>query len=228
MSENTEKLNYWKKIYLLDSIFKKILKKYRLDFFKTFEENIIYDNSSRILDVGTSEVINETDNLFIQLYKYKKNITCLSKQDLKKIKTKYKEINFIIGDALSSGLPDNSFDIVHSNATIEHVGDGSNQFIFLRECLRISQKFVFIQTPNKFFPIDFHTKIPLIHFLPDKIYRKLLSLIGLNFYADVNNLNLISLKEINFFLKKLEYKKCKIIKKKLCGITSNLIIIIEK
>jgi ubiquinone/menaquinone biosynthesis C-methylase UbiE len=228
MSGNTEKLNYWKKIYLLDSFFKKILKKYRLDFFKTFEENIVYDNSSRILDVGTSEVINETDNLFIQLYKYKKNITCLSKQDLKKIKTKYKEINFIIGDALSSNLPDNSFDIVHSNATIEHVGDVSNQFVFLRECLRISQKFVFIQTPNKFFPIDFHTKIPLIHFLPDKIYRKLLSLIGLNFYANVNNLNLISLKEIDFFLKKLEYRNYKIIKKKLCGITSNLIIIIEK
>lgn len=228
MTENTEKLNYWKKVFLFDSIFKKILKKYRLDFFKTFEENIVYDNSSKILDVGTSEVINDTDNLFIQLYKYKENITCLSKQDLKKIKIKYKDINFIIKDALNSNLPDNSFDIVHSNATIEHVGNSSNQLKFLAECLRITQKFVFIQTPNKFFPIDFHTKIPLIHFLPDKIYRKLLGLIGLSFYADVNNLNLISLKKINFFLKKLEYKKCKIVKKKLLGITSNLIIIIEK
>lgn len=227
-SVDTEKLNYWKKIYFLDFYFKKILKSYRLSFFKTFDKYIIYDQNTKVLDIGTSEIVNETDNLFLKLYKYKKNITCLSLQNLQKIKNEYKEINFLIKDALNSNLPDNSFDIVHSNATIEHVGDTNNQFKFLSESLRISKKFVFIQTPNKLFPFDFHTKLPLIHLLPDKVYRKLLKLFGMDFYADIKNLNLISEKEIIHMLKKLTFKNCKILKKKLFGITSNLILIIEK
>ena len=227
-SIDPEKLNYWKKIYFFDFYFKKILKTYRLGFFKTFNEHIFYDQNTKVLDIGTSEIINETDNLFLKLYKYKKNITCLSLQNLKKVKNEYNEINFLIKDALNSDLPDNSFDIVHSNATIEHIGDRNNQLKFLSESLRISKKFVFIQTPNKLFPIDFHTKLPLIHLLPDKFYRKLLKLLGMDFYADIKNLNLISEKEIIYMLKKLTFKNCKILKKKLCGITSNLILIIEK
>ena len=120
------------------------------------------------------------------------------------------------------------FDIVHSNATIEHVGSYKNQLLFVKECVRISKKYVFIQTPNRFFPIDFHTFLPFIHWLPKNIHRNILKVIGLSFYCDEKNLNLLSKKDLISFCKKLDLKNFEIIKYKLFLMTSNLILIIKK
>ena len=39
---------------------------------------------------------------------------------------------------------DNSFDIVTSSATIEHVGNFKNQIKFIQECFRVSKHKIFI------------------------------------------------------------------------------------
>jgi hypothetical protein len=78
------------------------------------------------------------------------------------------------GDGRNTNLPDNFYEIVHSNATIEHVGSFDNQIKFVRELYRISKKIIFIQTPNRYFPIDFHTLLPFLHWLPKKMHRKIL------------------------------------------------------
>ena len=89
------------------------------------------------------------------------NVTCFSNQDCKILQKKFKNIkNVIIGDAKNTIFENNSFDIVHSNATIEHLGSFQNQVSFVKEMLRISNESVFIQTPNRFYPIDFHTVLP--------------------------------------------------------------------
>ena len=72
---------------------------------------------------------------------------------------------------------------MHSNATIEHVGSYQNQISLIKETFRVSKKYVFIQTPNRYYPIDFHTTLPFIHWLPKDIHRKILKFLGLNFYA---------------------------------------------
>ena len=56
------------------------------------------------------------------------------------------------------------------------------------------QKNSFITTPNRFYPIDFHTKIPVIHWLPKNIHRLILKTLGLHFYANEENLNLLDKK----------------------------------
>ena len=94
--------------------------------------------------------------------------------------------------------------------------------------MRISKKYVFIQTPNRFFPIDFHTFLPFIHWLPKSIHRKILKGVGLSFYSYEKNLNLLSKKDLINFCKNLDLKNFEIIKYKLFLITSNLILIIKK
>ena len=123
---------------------------------------------------------------------------------------------------------DNSFDIVHTNATIEHVGSYQNQVSLIKESLRISKKYIFIQTPNRFYPLDFHTTLPLIHWLPKNVHRKILKFLGLNFYALEENLNLLSENNLKDICKELKLDKFKIIKHKLLFLTSNLVLIIEK
>ena len=73
---------------------------------------------------------------------------------------KYPHINeFVIGNAVKMNFKNDAFDIVHTNATIEHVGSYQNQISLIRETVRVSKKYVFIQTPNRFYPIDFHTTL---------------------------------------------------------------------
>ena len=69
------------------------------------------------------------------------------------------------GDACALPFPDQSFDVVFSNAVIEHVGDVERQRQFVAEALRVGRR-VFVTTPNRWFPIEVHTRLPLVHWLP--------------------------------------------------------------
>ena len=58
---------------------------------------------------------------------------------------------------------DKAFDIAVSNAVLEHVGAEQHQAAFVRELSRVARR-VFISVPNRYFPVEHHTAIPLLHF----------------------------------------------------------------
>ena len=216
-----------------NSIFYRLIKKIILDarekFFNHFKNSTEYNDNHSLLDIGTTPSLDNEQNIILEKTKNNKNITCLSDQDCSILEKKYPNIkNFIVGDGTNTNFKDMSFDIVHSNATLEHVGSYNNQIAFVKEAWRVSKKHVFIQTPNRFYPIDFHTNLPLIHWLPKKIHRKILKFIGLNFYSTEENLNLLSESNLINICKKLNIKNIKIIKHKLLFMTSNLILVIKK
>ena len=68
---------------------------------------------------------------------------------------------------------DRSFDIVFSNAVIEHVGRKERQLKFANEIRRVGKRY-FVATPNYFFPIEQHYNIPLMHFLPKRVKKYLI------------------------------------------------------
>lgn len=226
------KLNktYWNKIPLLDGIFLRFLKHNREKIHNIFLKKTNYNNKKSLLDVGTSADKNESHNVILQKTKNNKNIYCLSNQKLDiAFLNKYPQIKkSIVGDGRNIKLKSHIFDIVYSSATLEHVGNFKDQIKFIKECLRVSKNFVFITTPNRYYPIDFHTKIPLIHWLPKKIHRKVLNMVGLKFYAKEENLNLLSISDIKKILYKLEINNYQIIKKKFLFFTSNIILVIRK
>jgi len=198
-------------------------------FFDIFKKKTQYSQEKSIIDIGTTPSLGKIHNNILSKVKKNKNVTCLSNLNCKSLSKKYPNIKkFIQADARKNNLSSNSFDIVHSNATIEHIGSYKNQLLFIKECVRISKKYVFIQTPNRFFPIDFHTFLPFIHWLPKSIHRKILKGVGLSFYSYEKNLNLLSKKDLINFCKNLDLKNFEIIKYKLFLLTSNLILIIKK
>ena len=222
-------LTYWKEVKTLDKFFLKILKSNRKKIYNIFLKNICYNNSMSLLDVGTTAVSDENHNIILQKLKDNPNITCLSDQNCSSLKEIYPHVkSFITGDGKKNIFDNNMFDIVHSSATIEHVGSLEDQLTFVSECFRVAKKSVFITTPNRNYPIDFHTKLPLIHLLPKKIHRKILKKIGLSFFSKEENLNLLSERDLISICKKLRFKNFYIVKHKFCFFTSNLILIINK
>ena len=164
----------------------------RKKMFDIFAVKMDFDQNSSVLDVGvTSDAQFNESNYFEQFYPYKDKIVCVGTEDGSHLEKKYPGLKF---SSVRPGerLPflNQSFDIVFSNAVIEHVGNKQNQQFFIGELLRVSKHF-FITTPNRWFPVELHTSLPLLHWLPKEAYRKLLSRLGLNYWAKEENLNLL-------------------------------------
>ena len=206
----------------------KLLEKYRGRIYSKFIKHVNFNNKSKLIDIGTTNIDLKHENYLIKKYPYKKFITCLSNQRLSLIKKKFPQIKTIIGDGRKTKFPNNTFDIVHSNATIEHVGKFKNQIKFVKEAFRISKKYVFITTPNRYFPLDLHTAIPIIHWLPKKIHRIILRMIGHKFLSQEKNLNLLNLNDLKKICRIIQIKNYKIEFIKFFGLKSNLILIINK
>jgi SAM-dependent methyltransferase len=70
--------------------------------------------------------------------------------------------DWVQADALSLPFEDSSFDLVFSNAVIEHVGNEIEQIKFVNEHNRVGKNWV-LTTLNRLFPIESHTQKLFIH-----------------------------------------------------------------
>jgi SAM-dependent methyltransferase len=75
----------------------------------------------------------------------------------------------VVADGCRLPFADGAFDFVLSNSVIEHVSDHD---AFAQEIARVGRTF-YVQTPNKWFPIEPHEITMLIHWLPLAWRRRL-------------------------------------------------------
>jgi len=131
--------------------------------------------ATTVLDVGVDEVSLgdaggqsgcTTHNLLEERYPWPERLTALGLHDGARFRERYPQIAYVQGDACALPFADGAFDVVHSNAVIEHVGGRERQEAFVREALRVGRR-VFVTTPNRWFPIEVHTRLPLVHWLPE-------------------------------------------------------------
>ena len=177
---------------------------FRFKLYRIFENNLKISPNDKLLDLGVTDI---EINSFHLLYPYKNKITAagLAKSN-QLLKKNFPQIRYV---RISSSFPypfkKNQFDIVHASAVIEHVGSRFRQEAFLREVFRIGKKGV-VTTPNRYFPIELHTYLPFLHWLPTNIYRKLYELLNMKVFSKEENLNLLTEKDLEKMAKRLKIK----------------------
>jgi SAM-dependent methyltransferase len=77
-------------------------------------------------------------------------------------------IHSLAADACQIPAHAGAFDVVFSNSVIEHVGGPREQRRMADEVRRVGKRY-FVQTPNRYFPIEPHFVFPLYQFLPNAI-----------------------------------------------------------
>ena len=134
----------------------------------------------RILDVGGTQSCWQTVGFTSP---GDVNMTLLN---LNKERTSLPNFTSVIGDARRMEFDDQSFDVVFSNSVIEHVGSYDDQARMAREVRRVGKRY-FVQTPNKYFPIEPHFLFPMFQFLPLGLRIWLLRHMTLGSYKTVSD-----------------------------------------
>lgn len=188
------------------------------------------DPGRRILDLGTTPDTSLPDSNFLELwYPNRTDITMASIEDCTLLETVFPQTKFVrIKLDQPLPFPNADFDIGFSSAVLEHVGGTERQLFFLKELLRTCRS-VFLTTPDRAFPIEVHTFLPILHWMPKRIHRQLLSLIGQTFWASESNLNLLTRRDLSWLVTEAlratgRPDRWSISSHRLLGLSSNLIL----
>ena len=212
-----------------DSLPIKIAGHQRRKMFGRFVEAMGVGEADTIVDVGaTSDRSYDHSNYLEAWHPFKDKVTAVGVDDAAFLETQYPGMKFVQADGRDLPFEDNSFDYAHSSAVLEHVGSADKQAKFLRELWRVARKGLFVTTPNRWFPVEFHTVLPLIHWLPVRTHRRILSAIGQPFFADEENLNLLSPASLAAAASAAGIPKFRISSVSLAGLPTNLLLIARK
>ena len=147
--------------------------------------------ATAILDVGVSDVLNDGANVLERMYPFRERITAVGLGVAREFQAAFPEVRYC---QIAAGEPlpfeDDSFDIATSNAVLEHVGSVAMQREFVREMTRVARA-AFITVPNRHFPVEHHTALPLLHYWRPA-FRWACNLTGRQQWAKEENLILIS------------------------------------
>jgi hypothetical protein len=183
--------------------------------------------SDRVLDVGFSDAeYSDTDNFLEKHYLHRSQITALGIDAPSQFPGRYPDVKVVQYEGREFPFADGEFDIAWSNAVIEHVGrhEGRReaQVLFLREIARVS-KSAFVTTPNKRFPIEVHTRTPLLHWLPKSWFDRYLGWRGID-WATGDYMDLLSLSELRGLLRDAGITKYRILQNRLLGLTLDFVV----
>jgi Methyltransferase domain len=198
----------------------------RRRMFERFKKELRVAKEDSVLDLGvTSDRSYSSSNYLEAWYPWKDRITAAGLDDASFLEQQFPGVRFVYANGLRLPFADRAFDIVHSSAVLEHVGAAENQAVFVRECMRVARKAVFLTTPNRWFPIEFHTLLPFAHWLPQRWFRWLLPRIGLEFFADERHLNLLSRRQMIGLVASTDDYRVTVSSVELLGWPSNLLLI---
>jgi SAM-dependent methyltransferase len=214
---------------LIDTLAGHISKKSRARKWAQFLALMTPGPDDRLIDVGVNTIeYSESDNYLERHYAYPKNITAVGiETDFAAFKRRYPDVTVVTGDGTQLPFATDAFDIACSNAVIEHVGGRDRQQAFLQELYRVGKR-GYLTTPNRHFPIEVHTRIPLLHLILSKPdFNRVVTVLGKSWAAG-DYMHLLSVDELGSLAHAAGIKRFQLLRNRFLGFTMTFTLIWNK
>ena len=119
----------------------------------------------RILDVGAGA------GAALERFNLTNEIVAVDLEPLESEWMENSNVTVQVADATKLPFADGEFPVVFSSSVIEHIPK-ELQAAFASEVSRVGQRY-YVQTPNRYFPIEPHYQLPFFQFLPERAQRAL-------------------------------------------------------
>jgi ubiquinone/menaquinone biosynthesis C-methylase UbiE len=184
-----------------DSAFRRVLRdmsrRSRTKKFELLDRVFRARPEDRVLDVGAS------GEVFLQysledVYPYPARIVAggYEAHEVVAARRHYPQPQYVQFDGCALPFADQSFDLVFSNAVIEHILGPGRQERFAREILRVGKSW-FVTTPNYWYPFETHHHLPFFQFLPRPVQMQYNRVAGTHIpKGTVQELGLLSARQL--------------------------------
>ena len=183
-----------------------------------------------ILDVGATPDTERADSncMVPWLLDRGAHVTMCSRENLDHLADRYPGVDILQPNTGKIPVPDDSFDALISSATIEHVGNEAAQRAFITDCARVAGR-IGLTTPNRGHWLEFHTKFPLLHWLPRRVHQRLLDAMGQGVWATEDHLRLLGKRDLMRLGQEATggRYRCQVETVTSLGMTSNLLLLVE-
>lgn len=175
-----------------------------------------FSGRERVLDIGSQ--VGGPSRQLLESFPNPANITALNimAEHLAQVRAMHPGVNTAVADARRLPFADQSFDFVYSNAVLEHVGTRADQAAMAREIQRVGRSW-FVTTPNRWFPFEFHTRLPLVSWLPQAGMRRVARILAYNHVEgryrsgmDCDDVNLLAAGDLRRMFPGSRVVKCRI------------------
>jgi hypothetical protein len=184
-----------------DSPFRRLLKEFsyksRSKKFQLVQSRFQPLPGDRVLDVGASGDVF-LRYTFEDVYPYPERIIAGGRdaREVSSARRFYPRPTYTVFDGCQLPFADRSFDLVFSNAVIEHILGKDRQQRFAGEVMRVGKSW-FVTTPNYWYPFESHYHLPFIQFFPATIERRYNALLGSHIpKGQIQELSLLSARKL--------------------------------
>lgn len=199
---NTVTKKYLKKLYLFSNmrtfvtmhktinlIIQELSKPQREQKIHLLEEDL--SSGSWLVDCGVwckMPEPNPSENWLEKQYGAHAKIIAVGLDNLIDFKKKYPDVLCVQADGCALPFKNRGVDVAFSNAVLEHIPQ-QQQIKFIEEISRIASKKAILTVPDHLSPIEIHSKIFFLHWLPN--WRRIFSRVGENYWSKPENLSTI-------------------------------------
>ena len=139
------------------------VRRWRENRYQRFLELCRVNPGDRILDVGAGA------GAALERFNRTNEIVAVDLDPLASEWLDQDNVTVQVADATKLPFADREFPLAFSSSVIEHI-PAELQPAFANEIRRVSERY-YVQTPNRWFPIEPHYQFPLFQFFPERLQR---------------------------------------------------------
>ena len=152
----------------MNKLFSYLHTKSREEKFRLFVKLLKPTPAMHILNVGASGPNFAFAEQFESRYEHRDQVTGggISLSEVRDYRRSFPGVKAVVFNGCALPFRDKSFDVIYSNAVIEHLADHDAQQHFAAEVARVGRGW-FVTTPNLYYPVEPHNHLPLVQFLSE-------------------------------------------------------------